>query len=85
MRGARSDRKTPAHLIFVSSRDHIYSEIGPLVTWSQQKNGILQQVCSKDNWDAGFWESQPNYTVSKLMLMYMVEGISELARGPDGE
>ncbi|KAF2258614.1 NAD(P)-binding protein [Lojkania enalia] len=85
MREARSHRKSPAHIVFVSSRDHLYNDIDPLVRWSQEKDGILRQVSSKDNWDGGFWETQPNYNVSKLLLMYMIEGVSELARGPDGE
>ncbi|KAH7406999.1 hypothetical protein DE146DRAFT_734387 [Phaeosphaeria sp. MPI-PUGE-AT-0046c] len=85
MREVQSHRKSPAHMIFVSSRDHLYNDIGPLVKWSQEKNGVLRQVSSKDNWDGAFFETQPNYNVSKLLLMYMIEGISDLARGPDGE
>jgi hypothetical protein len=85
MRGAHSHRTSPAHLVFVSSRDHLYNDIDPLVRWSQEPDGILRQVSCKDNWDGGFWETQPNYNISKLLLMYTIDGISELARGPDGE
>lgn len=72
-------------MIFVSSRDHLYNDIGPLAKWSQEKDGVLRQVSSKDNWNGAFFETQPNYNISKLLLMYMIEGISDLARGPDGE
>ncbi|PVH94277.1 NAD(P)-binding protein [Periconia macrospinosa] len=85
MRGARSDRKTPAHLVFVSSRDHLDNDIDPLFTGSKQEKSILRQVCSKDYWQGGFWDTQPNYNISKLLLMYTIEGMSELARGPDGD
>ena len=85
MREARGQRKEPARLLFVSSRDHLYNDINQLDKWSQSKDGILREICSKDNWQSGFFETQPNYNVSKLLLMYMIEGISELARGPDGE
>jgi len=85
MHGARQLRSSPAHLTFLSSREHLYPDIDELVKWSQQKDGILRQVCSKENWPAGFWDAEPNYANSKLLVMYTVEEISRLAQGPDGE
>lgn len=85
MRGARGFRLSPAHLTFLSSREHLYPNLDQLVKWSQQKDGILRQVCSKDNWPGGFWDAEPNYANSKLLVMYTIEEISRLALGPDGE
>jgi hypothetical protein len=42
-------------------------------------------VCSKDNWPSSWWDAEPNYAISKLLIMYTIEEISRLARGPDGE
>ncbi|KAF1962885.1 NAD(P)-binding protein [Byssothecium circinans] len=85
MRGARGLRSSPAHLTFLSSREHLYPDLDQLVKWSQQKDGILRQVCSKDNWPGGFWDAEPNYAISKLLVMYTIEEISRLALGPDGD
>ena len=85
MRGARHDRPSPAHLIFLSSREHLYPGHGQLTRWSQQKDGILREVCNRDNWPGWFWDAEPNYANSKLLVMYSIEKISRLARGPDGE
>ncbi|CAI6290692.1 unnamed protein product [Periconia digitata] len=85
MREAASLRKSPAHMVFVSSRDHLYNDISPLCSCQEKKDHILRQLSSKDNWDGAFFETQPNYNVSKLLLMYTIEGISDLARAPDGE
>jgi NAD(P)-dependent dehydrogenase (short-subunit alcohol dehydrogenase family) len=85
MREAAGLRKFPAHMVFVSSRDHLYNDVAPLCKWSHEGDHILRQVSSKDNWDGAFFSTQPNYNISKLLLMYTIEGISDLARGPDGE
>ena len=85
MRGARDQRTSPAYITFLSSREHLYPDLDELTRWSQQKDGILRQVCSKDNWPSGFWDAEPNYAISKLLIMYTIEEISKLALGPDGE
>lgn len=85
MRGARDRRTSPAHLIFVSSREHLYPDLDQLTRWSQRDDGILRQVSSKENWPGGFWDAEPNYAISKLFITYTIEEISKLARGPDGE
>ena len=85
MRGARHDRSSPAHLVFLSSREHLYPNLDQLTRWSQQEDGILREVCNRDNWPGGFWDAEPNYANSKLLVMYAIEEISRLARGPDGE
>ncbi|KXX75539.1 Retinol dehydrogenase 14 [Madurella mycetomatis] len=84
MRGARDQRESPAHIVFLSSREHLDPDFDELVGWSQREEGILRQVCSKDNWP-GLLEVEPNYAISKLLLMYTLEEISRLARGPDGD
>ncbi|KAF2789134.1 NAD(P)-binding protein [Melanomma pulvis-pyrius CBS 109.77] len=63
---------------------HLYLDLDQLAKWSQRKDGILRQVCSKDNWP-GWWHAEPNYPISKLLIMYTIEEISRLARGPDGD
>ena len=85
MRGARDHRQSPAHLVFLTSREHLDPDLDELARWSQREDGILRQVCSKDNWPDHWWVAEPNYAVSKLLLMYTIEEISRLARGPDGE
>ncbi|KAI1345319.1 hypothetical protein F5Y01DRAFT_300830 [Xylaria sp. FL0043] len=85
MRGAREHRQSPAHLVFVSSREHLYPDLDELARWSQREGGILRQVCSKDNWPSSWWDAEPNYAISKLMIMYTIQEISKLALGPDGE
>ncbi|KAH6843287.1 hypothetical protein B0I37DRAFT_314540 [Chaetomium sp. MPI-CAGE-AT-0009] len=85
MRGARDQRASPAHMVFLNSREHLDPDLDELVRWSQQKDGILRQVCSKDNWPSHWWDAEPNYAVSKLLLTYTLEEITRLARGPDGD
>jgi hypothetical protein len=85
MRGGRSLRPSPAHLTFLSSREHLYPDLDQLVKWSQQKGGLLRQVCSQANWPSGFWDAEPNYANSKLLTMYTIEEIGKLAIGPDSE
>ncbi|KAL1603463.1 hypothetical protein SLS60_005050 [Paraconiothyrium brasiliense] len=84
MREGRGQRTSPAHLTFLSSREHLYPDIDQLTEWSHRKDGILRQVCSKENWPGGFWDAEPNYAVSKLLIMYTIEEMTRLARGPDG-
>ncbi|KAI0887506.1 uncharacterized protein GGS22DRAFT_157330 [Annulohypoxylon maeteangense] len=85
MRGARDHRSSPAHLVFLTSREHLYPDLNQLSEWSQRKDGILGQVSREENWPSGFWDAEPNYAISKLLLMYTIEEISRLARGPDGD
>ena len=85
MRGVRDHRSSPAHLVFLSSREHLYPDLDQLVNWSHRENGILRQVCSKDNWPGSWWDVEPNYAISKLLIMYTSEEISRLAQGPDSE
>ena len=85
MRGARKRRPSPAHLVFLSTREHLYPDLDQLTEWSQREDGILREVSSRDNWPGSFWDAEPNYAISKLLVMYTIEKISKLARGPDGE
>lgn len=85
MREARHDRSSPAHLVFLSSREHLDPDLDQLVRWSQAKNGILREVCDRNNWPGRFWDAEPNYANSKLLVMYTIEEISRLARGLNDE
>ncbi|KAI1353243.1 hypothetical protein F5Y01DRAFT_277334 [Xylaria sp. FL0043] len=84
MRSGRDQRSSPAHLIFVTSRDHLYPDIRQFARWAETKEGILRQVSSKENW-LGVLETEPNYANSKLLVMYTIEEISKRALGPGGE
>ncbi|KAH6640324.1 hypothetical protein F5144DRAFT_589822 [Chaetomium tenue] len=85
MRGARDQRASPAHLVFVSSRECFDPDVDQLTKWSQQEGGILRQVSSKDNWPSHWWDAEPNYAISKMLLVFAIEEISRLARGADGD
>ncbi|KAL1857093.1 hypothetical protein Daus18300_010436 [Diaporthe australafricana] len=85
MREARRQRQSPAHMVFLSSREHLYPDLDELTKWSQRDGGILRQVCSRDNWPAHWWDAEPNYANSKLLVMYTIEEMTRLARGPDGD
>ncbi|KAI1329793.1 hypothetical protein F5Y16DRAFT_365313 [Xylariaceae sp. FL0255] len=84
MRQGRGRRSSPAHLDFVTSRDHLYPDIGALAKLSKKEGGILRQISSEENWP-GYAETDPNYANSKLFVMYTVAEISKLARGPGGQ
>lgn len=85
IRGARDQRTSPAHLVFLSSRECFDPDLDELTKWSHQKDGILRQVSSKDNWPSHWWDAEPNYAISKMLLVFAIEEISRLARGADGE
>ncbi|KAI1173655.1 hypothetical protein F4777DRAFT_557149 [Nemania sp. FL0916] len=84
MRDGREQRSEPAHLVFVTSRDHLHPDINALAALAKKEGGALKQVCKKENWPGFYEEMEPNYAVSKLFVMYAIEEISKLARGPDG-
>jgi hypothetical protein len=85
IRGARDQRASPAHLVFLSSRECFDPDLDELTRWSQQKGGILRQVSSKENWPSHWWDAEPNYAISKMLLVFAIKEISRLAQGPDGE
>lgn len=80
----RARRITPAHLIFVTSRDHLYPNIDQ---WSKlaEKKGLLNHFSDEKRWPSIWDDMQPNYGNSKLLVMYAIEEISKRALGPDGE
>jgi quinol monooxygenase YgiN len=82
MKEAQEHRKAPAHLVFVSSRDHLDPNIMMWERWAENE-GILQHLSSMENWAASAMSS--NYGNSKLLLMYAIEEVCKQALGPDGE
>ncbi|KAI0803373.1 putative short chain dehydrogenase/ reductase [Xylaria sp. FL0064] len=44
MRGGRGQRSSPAHLIFVTSRDHLYPDVRQFAKWAETKEGVLRQA-----------------------------------------
>jgi hypothetical protein len=84
MKEGREARQDPAHLVFVSSRDHLYPDIKQWAEWAGQ-GGILRHLSRKENWPPLWKTTEPNYANSKLVLMYGVEEICKRSLGPNGE
>jgi hypothetical protein len=84
MKDGRTYRQNPAHIIFGSSRDHLYPDINLWAKWADQ-GGILHHLNQKQNWPPHWKTTEPNYANSKLLLMYGVVEICKQALGPDEE
>ncbi|KAI1779471.1 NAD(P)-binding protein [Hypoxylon cercidicola] len=80
----RTHRQSPAHLVFTSSRDHLYPNIKHWAEWAENEE-ILHHLSDKKSWPWFWTTSEPNYANSKLLLMYSVREIISQALGPDGE
>jgi hypothetical protein len=78
---APNNRGEVPHLVFIASRDHLDPDITGWPDWAA-KEGLLHHFSSRENWPSR--DTQPNYGVSKLMLMYAVEEICKRAVGADG-
>ncbi|KAI1826993.1 hypothetical protein F4861DRAFT_494685 [Xylaria intraflava] len=85
MQEGRNNRSQPAHLVFITSRDHLYPDFRQWSKWAKEEGGILRHLSDKKNWPAWWKTTEPNYGNSKLLIMYAVAEIAELARGPNGE
>lgn len=72
---------TLPHLVFVTSRDHIDSDIQEWPRYAADE-GILRHFSDAGNWPSDAIE--PNYATSKLLVTYAVEKICDLAKAPDG-
>ncbi|KAI1759343.1 hypothetical protein GGR53DRAFT_527500 [Hypoxylon sp. FL1150] len=84
MKEERAHRESPAHLVFTSSRDHLYPNAREWAVWAKNE-GILNHLNDDKNWPS-FWATQkPNYANSKLLLMYGIREITDRALGPDGK
>ncbi|CAH0045964.1 unnamed protein product [Clonostachys solani] len=84
MKEERSVRQDPAHIVIVTSRDHLYTTNEQWEKYSKE-GGILQHFSDKKNWPAWYPTARPHYAESKLLLTYVIEGLADLARGEDGE
>lgn len=84
MKQQRAHRTSPAHLVFVTSRDHLYPDISHWAEWSRHE-GLLRHLSRKEDWPAWWATTEPNYASSKLLVMYAIDRISEMAKGPEGE
>lgn len=84
-RGGR--RSTPAHLVFVTSRDHLYPDITRWPDWAaENERGLLGHFSDPQNWPSVWADTQPNYGNSKTLVMHAIQEISKLAtRGEGGE
>lgn len=85
MKSERANRASPAHIVFATSRDHLYADIRPWKKWAENE-GILHYLSDEKYWPAS-WKvyEEPNYANSKLLVMYGIEEICKRALGPDGE
>ncbi|KAK2609480.1 hypothetical protein N8I77_002977 [Diaporthe amygdali] len=84
MKSERPNRNSPARIVFVTSRSHLYPDISHWQEWAEQ-GSILQRLSDQKYWPAPWKLQQPNYGDSKLLMMYAIKEICERALGPDGE
>lgn len=84
MKSERANRSSPAHIVFVTSRDHLYPDISSWKKWSEDE-GLLNRFSDSKHWPAPWKLQEPNYPESKLLLTYAIEEICKQALGPDGE
>lgn len=84
MRPKRGSRISPARIVFVASRDHLYADLTHWKEWSENE-GILHRLSDEKYWPAPWKLEEPNYANSKLLVMYAIEEISKRALGADGE
>lgn len=77
-------RSSPAHIVFVTSRDHLYPDVRSWKEWSESE-GLLERFSDRKHWPAPWKLREPNYPESKLLLTYAVEEIRKQALGPKGE
>lgn len=84
MKSEHTNRKFPAHLVFVTSRDHLYAQIDKWKEWSE-KEGLLHRFSDETYWPAPWKLEEPNYANSKLLVTYAIEEVSKRVLGPDGE
>ncbi|KAI4865536.1 NAD(P)-binding protein [Hypoxylon rubiginosum] len=84
MKEERARRQSPAHMVFTSSRDHLYPSIKHWPEWAESQ-GILHHLSDEKNWPSFWATSEPNYANSKLLLMYGVREVVDQALGTDGE
>lgn len=82
MKSERDNRSSPPHIVFVTSRDHLYPDIR---CWKSENEGLLHQFSDPRHWPAPWKLQDPNYANSKLLVTYAIEKICKLALGPDGQ
>jgi hypothetical protein len=84
MKSERANRSSLGHIVFVTSRDHLYPDIRCWAEFSETE-GLLHRFSDPKHWPAPWKLQEPNYANSKLLLTYAVEEICKRALGPDGE
>lgn len=85
MKAEQPYRKTPAHLLFVTSRDHLYADIRNWGKLAESDEGILGHFSDRKYFPAWWQSTTPNYDVSKLLVMFAIQKIARLALGPGDE
>lgn len=85
MKAEQPYRKAPAHLLFVTSRDHLYANIQNWNKLAESGGGLLRHFSDRKHFPAWWQTTTPNYDVSKLLVMFAIQKISRLALGPSGE
>jgi hypothetical protein len=81
------NRDKPAHLVFVTSRDHLYPDLTHWLEWADEdERGILGHLSDPNNWPSIWETTEPNYGNSKTLVMHAIQEISKLATsGENGE
>lgn len=84
MKAEHANRSLPAHMVFVTSRDHLYPDIRHWKIWSTDE-GLLHRFSDPRHWPAPWKLQEPNYANSKLLVTYAIEEICKRALGTGGE
>jgi hypothetical protein len=75
-------KKTLPHLVFVTSRAHLDSDISDWAHWAKSE-GILRHLSTKENFPSAVL--RPNYDNSKLILTYAFEKLCAQVLKGDGK
>jgi NAD(P)-dependent dehydrogenase (short-subunit alcohol dehydrogenase family) len=80
MRSERANRTSSAHLSIVGSGQHVEPDIEAWKTYIDQDGGVLSHYRESANWPGG----NAMYQTTKLMVQYVVNELSQIAKGEDG-
>ena len=76
--------KNPSHLVFLTSRDHLYADVSKWSDWAASE-GILRHLNDPSHWPDWLTNEKPNYANSKLIAMYAIDEFCRQALGSDGK
>lgn len=74
MKGKRSLRTSPAHIVYITSITHMEPDLGRWSSHIEKDGGVITHYAKWDDHDG-----YKMYPASKLMTQYALEGLSDLA------